>query len=494
ELSPLARALLEADSGRLEKLLREAAEQAGVRDIQHGFQEGRFAHAVAQALGLSGLSLELARLKELLAGLSPADARRLEAYLDRRLQDLADMIKSLVRGELQRQDVTRGDQQRLQALAEKSFYYLSEEEIRRMQEAVTKLAQRLRNVVSIRRKRARLQGLPPGLPARGEQAHHGHHPGRRAQQLQPAARLGAQGRAAARQAGHLAQPREQDDLGLRRQRDGPLRGLLHPGRGVPEPEPALPRDRPPGGGLIDGRGGLLHNAGPMGDAMSRENFILMTVGGLTLDPVTKTPIVILRDPDNKLNLPIWIGLLEATAMATELEGIKMARPMTHDLLRSVIGEVGASVEWVEVTDLKDNTYFALIYLRVDGRQITIDARPSDAISLALRTKSPIYVAKKVLEASSVLQQMEEGKDQDFANVVERYPGAPFGRLAVLYRAHALARQGDQAAAATAYGEYLASAAVPVYLHQEALVGLARAKEAAGDTAGALDAYTQAGAL
>jgi len=90
--------------------------------------------------------------------------------------------------------------------------------------------------------------------------------------------------------------------------------------------------------------------------------------------------------------------------------------MTHDLLRSVIGEVGASVEWVEVTDLKDNTYFALIYLRVDGRQVTIDARPSDAISLALRTKSPIYVAKKVLEASSVLQQMEEGKDQDLSNI------------------------------------------------------------------------------
>ncbi len=78
--------------------------------------------------------------------------------------------------------------------------------------------------------------------------------------------------------------------------------------------------------------------------MSRENFILMTVGGLTLDPVTKTPIVILKDSDNKLNLPIWIGLLEATAMATELEGIKMARPMTHDLLRSIIGELGATVE------------------------------------------------------------------------------------------------------------------------------------------------------
>ena len=150
--------------------------------------------------------------------------------------------------------------------------------------------------------------------------------------------------------------------------------------------------------------------------MNRENFILMTVGGLTLDPVTKTPIVILRDADNKLNLPIWIGLLEATAMATELEGIKMARPMTHDLLRGILQEVGATVDCIEVTDLKDNTYFALIYLKAGGRQLTIDARPSDAISLALRTKSPIYVAKKVLEASSVLQQMEEGKDQDLSNV------------------------------------------------------------------------------
>jgi hypothetical protein len=153
-----------------------------------------------------------------------------------------------------------------------------------------------------------------------------------------------------------------------------------------------------------------------GAGMNRENFILMTVGGLTLDPVTKTPIVILRDHDNRLNLPIWIGLLEATAMATELEGIKMARPMTHDLLRGILGELGAAVEWVEVTDLRENTYFALIYLRVNGRQFTIDARPSDAISLALRTKSPIYVAKKVLEASSVLQQMEEGKEQDLSNV------------------------------------------------------------------------------
>ena len=150
--------------------------------------------------------------------------------------------------------------------------------------------------------------------------------------------------------------------------------------------------------------------------MAREDFIQMTVGGLTLDPVTKTPIVILKDSDNKLNLPIWIGLLEATAMATELEGIKMARPMTHDLLRNLLQELGGSVESIEVTDLRENTYFALIHLEVDGKRLAIDARPSDAISLALRTKSPIFVAKKVLESSSVLQQAEDGQEQDLSNV------------------------------------------------------------------------------
>jgi hypothetical protein len=148
----------------------------------------------------------------------------------------------------------------------------------------------------------------------------------------------------------------------------------------------------------------------------RDDAIQMSVGGLTLDPVTKTPIVILKDTDNKLNLPIWIGLLEATAMATEIEGIKMARPMTHDLIKNILGEVGCAVESVEITDLKENTYFALVYLNVAGRQVTIDSRPSDAIALALRTKSPIFVAKAVLEASSILQQNEEGKEPPVENV------------------------------------------------------------------------------
>ncbi|TMA46962.1 MAG: VWA domain-containing protein [Deltaproteobacteria bacterium] len=159
ELSPLARALLAADGGRLERLLREAGERARVGDIQQGFQEGRFAHAVASELGLGALMRELERLKTELEG--SADADRFREYLGRRLQDLNDMIKAMVRGELERQDVGRRDHERLAALADKSFFYLTEEEIRRMQEAVQKLAQRLRNVISIRRRRARRGKFDP---------------------------------------------------------------------------------------------------------------------------------------------------------------------------------------------------------------------------------------------------------------------------------------------------------------------------------------------
>ncbi|HKV54462.1 MAG TPA: bifunctional nuclease family protein [Candidatus Binataceae bacterium] len=140
----------------------------------------------------------------------------------------------------------------------------------------------------------------------------------------------------------------------------------------------------------------------------REDFILMMVGGLTLDPTTKMPIVVLKDPDNKLNLPIWIGPLEAASMATELEGIKSVRPMTHDLLRNVLGDLGATVEAIEITELRENTYYAQIELKTrEGSALRVDSRPSDAISIALRTKSPIYVAKAVLETSSELHEAAE---------------------------------------------------------------------------------------
>jgi hypothetical protein len=154
ELSQLARALLAADAGTLERLLREAARQASLQDIQQGFQEGRFAHAVASALGLADVARELEQLREQLnaTGSMPAGA---DGFMDRRLQDLTDLIKSMVRSELDRQDVTRRERQRLQSLSEKSFFYLTEDEIRRMQDAVTRLAQRLRNVIAIRRRRAR---------------------------------------------------------------------------------------------------------------------------------------------------------------------------------------------------------------------------------------------------------------------------------------------------------------------------------------------------
>lgn len=155
ELSPLARALLKADTGRLEQILREAAQRGELGQIQHGFQEGRFTHALAGALGLNDLGNELDRVRRELSGQSEETDRRLEEYLDRRMRDLQDLLKSTVRQELDRQDVNRQDRQGLQTLAEKSFFYLTEDEMRRMQEAVNKLAQRLKNVVAIRRRRAR---------------------------------------------------------------------------------------------------------------------------------------------------------------------------------------------------------------------------------------------------------------------------------------------------------------------------------------------------
>ncbi len=151
--------------------------------------------------------------------------------------------------------------------------------------------------------------------------------------------------------------------------------------------------------------------------MNLDDSVKMTVGGLTLDPVTKAPIVLLRDEGNKFNLPIWVGLLEASAMATALEGVPMPRPMTHDLLHNLLGELGARVECVQITELRNNTYYAVIHLRVGDDLREIDARPSDAISLALRTKSPIYVAKTVIESSSSLEKADEPEgDADLAHV------------------------------------------------------------------------------
>ena len=145
----------------------------------------------------------------------------------------------------------------------------------------------------------------------------------------------------------------------------------------------------------------------MSSTNKKDGFIKMSVQNLELDEITKTPIVVLRDEAKSLQLSIWIGLLEATSMATELEGVKMSRPMTHDLLRDMIDKFGASVESIDVTELRENTFYAVIHLNLEGKRVALDSRPSDAISLALRTESPIYVSHQVLEASNELSKRRE---------------------------------------------------------------------------------------
>ena len=137
--------------------------------------------------------------------------------------------------------------------------------------------------------------------------------------------------------------------------------------------------------------------------------IEMKVTGLTIDPFTNMPIIILKDADEKSALPIWIGLIEASAIATELEKIQLSRPMTHDLLKNILQSLNVKVQKIEVNDLCDNTFYARIYLETEGKEMVIDARPSDAIALALRSSAPIFVDKKVIEKSRSIDLGKEGK-------------------------------------------------------------------------------------
>jgi len=144
------------------------------------------------------------------------------------------------------------------------------------------------------------------------------------------------------------------------------------------------------------------------------------IGMVRLDPDAKTPIVILREKEGKSKriLPIWIGVFEAIAIATEIEQQTLARPMTHDLLKSVIDSLGAEIVSVLVSDLKEDTFYAEINLRQsDGKVIKIDSRPSDAIALGLRAKSPIYVAEKVMETSGITQVLVESAPEDHLKTI-----------------------------------------------------------------------------
>ena len=137
----------------------------------------------------------------------------------------------------------------------------------------------------------------------------------------------------------------------------------------------------------------------------------MKVRGLALDPVSNMPIIILRDEDDKRSLPIWVGIFEANAIALQLENVATPRPMTHDLLRNMISELDARVTRVVINDLRDSTFFAQIRILTGGKTLEVDARPSDAIALALRTEAPIFVAQSVLDQAQTITPDSEDQDE-----------------------------------------------------------------------------------
>jgi hypothetical protein len=125
----------------------------------------------------------------------------------------------------------------------------------------------------------------------------------------------------------------------------------------------------------------------------------MDVKALIVDPIANVPVVILRDAEEKNFLPIWVGVFEANAIALQMEGVTTPRPMTHDLLRNVIRQIEGDVVRVVINNLEENTFYAQIHIKVAGRELSVDSRPSDAIALALRTQSPLFVEETVLEKS-----------------------------------------------------------------------------------------------
>ena len=147
----------------------------------------------------------------------------------------------------------------------------------------------------------------------------------------------------------------------------------------------------------------------------------MKVKGLALDPLSNMPMIILRDEEEKRSLPIWVGLFEANAIALELEKISTPRPMTHDLIKNILESLDARVQKVVVNDLRENTFYAVLHLRLGSADITVDSRPSDAIALALRVGAPIFVEEDVVDKARTVEVAKEteigtGKGDDQAKI------------------------------------------------------------------------------
>ena len=140
--------------------------------------------------------------------------------------------------------------------------------------------------------------------------------------------------------------------------------------------------------------------------------IEMTIKGLMLDPITNTPIVILKDKEGDRVLPIWVGLFEANAIALQIENVATPRPMTHDLLRNIITDLDGRVDRIVVSDLKENTFYAVVHLTVRGERVAVDARPSDAIALALRAARLSWQHQHATTTRQQLQSPRGGSGGD----------------------------------------------------------------------------------
>lgn len=145
----------------------------------------------------------------------------------------------------------------------------------------------------------------------------------------------------------------------------------------------------------------------------------MEVRGITLDPVTNMPIIILRDLENNKSLPIWVGIFEANAIASEMEKLSPPRPMTHDLLKNMIEGLKSKVKRIIVNDLRNNTFFAIIELEKNGANVSIDSRPSDAIALALRVKVPIMVSDEVIKKAKTIDMTQAGEGEELIEDKEK---------------------------------------------------------------------------
>ncbi len=161
---------------------------------------------------------------------------------------------------------------------------------------------------------------------------------------------------------------------------------------------------------------------------------VMTISSVNMDPVTNSPIIILKEIEGEQTLPIWVGLLEATAIASEMEGVRFSRPMTHDLLKNIMDKTDIKIDKIEICDLKDNTYYAIIHLMNRGKALSIDSRPSDAIALALRTEAPIFVSDDVLKKSKQIEVAKESvpadkseKGKRWQDILEKLNPEDFGK-------------------------------------------------------------------